>query len=198
MEMTHEQILRDQIRGLEALLMDLRGDELRFVKAQGIDEQAENLIAEAESLRPKIAVIKEELEAARGKRNEAIAPTAKALAESMSAVLPSGEAMFDISSDGSVFLGLAKDADKKIAIPYQALSGGELVAFDAALAHALKADCLIIEAAEMDSVRLLSGLESLAKLKAQVIVNTCHLIPTTPDEFETMNFFLQEAADEAV
>ena len=59
-------------------------------------------------------------------------------------------------------------------IDYAGLSGGELVSFNAALCHALGANVLNMEAAELDSKNLTTILGKLARLDMQVIVSTCH------------------------
>lgn len=180
--MSDIKLLRDHVDGLEKALREERNIEARFIKASGLDEQAEKDAAEAERAREKVAEIKVNLSELLQKRNAAVASTAKALSEAGSAMLPEGELSMIVSEDGAVSIGW-KRPDDGVVVPYAGLSGGQKVLVDAALCYALsdasasKNRVIIMEAAELDSGRLNMLLSHLVKTNpsAQVVVNTCHL-----------------------
>jgi DNA repair exonuclease SbcCD ATPase subunit len=72
---------------------------------------------------------------------------------------------------------------KNSVIPFKALSGGERVSFDIALANAFGADLIIKEVAELDQGRLALVLERLKDIDAQVVVATCHTPSEIPKEW---------------
>jgi hypothetical protein len=101
----------------------------------------------------------------------------------MDAVLPRGRSILRIEDDGALFIGWQ---DQKKPVPYSGLSGGEKVAFDQALARALGATVLIVEAAEMDPARLSEALDRYGKTGLQVIVSSCHEPTTYPSGWKAV------------
>jgi len=169
-----EEILKQQIHGLEAKISELEKAEKAFIRVQGIDEEIEKSRALVQSLEPEIQGLKEEIEELKGKKSTALAGTMEALAKKMGEVMPLGEAVFAIE-DGRVSIGMKIEGKT---IPYAGLSGGQKAVFDQALAYTLLGPgpkIIIVEAAEMDYTRLLETLQSIessADENTQYIVNT--------------------------
>ena len=177
-EPTTIDLITQQIEGLRASIKEMRDDERLFTKAQGLQEQAEAADKRAADANAEIEATKKKLDAARTERDEALQSTIAALAEAMGLVLTIGAPVFSLADDGKVILGL-ETADGFT--PYVGLSGGQKVAFDAALANALfgpaQHPVLVVEAAEMRIDTLRAFIDSLAgeTPRAQVVVNTCHM-----------------------
>lgn len=172
------QILEQQMQGLNSKLAELRQQQAIHHKAQGLQEQEEKLRKEIQSTENKIQGIKEELSELRAKKAEAVGVTADALADQMGSLLPEGKAFFEVKN-GRVVLGLDRDGRKT---PYEGLSGGEAVSFNAALAKVLLGDSRVkviaIEAAELDDSHMLKMLTDIANEgleDTQFLVNTCHM-----------------------
>lgn len=169
------QMIQDQIDGLTARLKQLQADEKLFIKAQGLDEEAEKARKEIVDLEPELQQAKEDLAELRSQKTVALSTTGEALSAKMAEALPEGRGILEISDEG-VFIGWELGGVRR---PYEGLSGGQKVAFDAALSHALLGPgpkTLIIEAAEMDQEHLLAAMERLAGLPedTQVVLLTCH------------------------
>ncbi len=172
--MSDIETLQTQIQGLGGNLASLRLQKDLFIKAQGLDEEAEKARAEAEETEASLHAVKEEISELKAKKAEAMAPTANALSGAMSRVLPSGKGIFEIS-DAGIWIGWEKP--NGLRVPYMGLSGGEKVAFDQALSFALLGDgekILILEAAEMDPMHLTAALNHLSTIPedTQIILNT--------------------------
>jgi len=167
-------LLKDTLSGLKTKGIELGEKRDLFVKAQGLNESIEKTRQETGLLVIKQDKTKEQIKEKIALKNEAVSKTASALEEKMAEILPYGKAVFKIDEDGSVFIGW----DDK---PYSGLSGGEKVAFDGALCHALGSEFLIFEAAELDSENLPATMEMLSKISKQVIVNSCHEPKEVPD-----------------
>jgi len=169
------QIIQDQIDGLTARLKTLRSDKDLFVKAQGLEEEAEKARKEITDLEPQLQTIKEEISELRGKKTEALSTTGEALSAKMAEALPEGKGLLEISDDG-VFIGWDL---KGVRRPYAGLSAGQKATFNSALSHALLGPgpkLLIIEGGELDQDNLISTMEKLAGLPedTQVILNSWH------------------------
>lgn len=182
------QIMEDRIRGLQANITDLRENEKLFHKAKGLDEEKEKAAAEMMEVEAELQGVKEELAELKSERAKALETTAEALAARMSAVLPAGTACFEISNDG-VFIGWLRQNGARV--PYAGLSGGQKVAFDQALCYALLGDgpkTLIMEAAELDGLRLAEVMEHLEKTPedTQIILNTWHVPEVVPDAWNVV------------
>jgi len=181
--MTDIQTMQDQIAGLEAALKTLRDEKDLFVKAQGLDESAEKSRKDIVERETDLEVIKTELAELRGKKTAALATTGDALSAKMAEALPEGKGILEISDEG-VFIGW--EIPGRGRVPYEGLSGGQKVAFDQALIHALMGPgpkTLIIEGAELDREHLLASMEKLAGLpeEVQIILSTCHKPFGKPD-----------------
>ncbi len=166
-------MMKDQLAGLETRGKELADEKDLFVKAQGLDEEVAKAQQEVEAQKKRLTGLKATKKHLKNQKREAVEPTAKALAEKIGEVLPVGVAMFEAGESG-VFIGWDGPNGK---VPYDGLSGGQKVTFDAALCHALDAKLLVVEAAELDTENMRLTLEKLAEFPGQVIVNTCHPIP---------------------
>ena len=189
--MTDTNLLENQITGLKAKIKDLRSDERIFLKASGLEEEAEKAKIEVAEFENKIQAEKEDISDLRSKKTAALQKTIKAFAKTMSTILPSGQALFNIQGDGVVFIGW-KNGDRTT--PYEGLSGGERVTFDSALSYALLGDAenkvIILEAAELDGPNFTATLAHLEKSNpdAQLIVNSCHVPSKIPEGWAVVKF----------
>lgn len=165
------QLLENQLAGLEQRGKELRAQEQKFLKVQGLREQQEKATAELAKMGDDITGLQEEIKEQKTNRNKLMADICKNIITSMDAVLPSTGAVVDISEDGKFTMGW--NIDGKIR-PYKGLSGGEKVSFDCGLAHALGAGILMVEAAELDKKRLQKQIEAFNSFSGQVIISTCH------------------------
>lgn len=163
--------LENLITGLTESLKALRADKEIFVKAQGVDIEAEKLKAEASKFGDEASTLKALIKELQAEKSAAIKPTIKAIQDAMNAMLTHGAATLSLEENGAFLIGWDD-------VLYPGLSGGEKIIIDAALANALGADILAVEAAEVDSDNLMVLLEQYAKLDdiKQVIVSTCHVV----------------------
>jgi seryl-tRNA synthetase len=177
------EILQQQVQGLEATLQDLRDKERLLTKAQGLDEQAEKSAQQAQEKAKEVKDLKQELYELKNNKASAVAATSYALATKMQEVLPYGAPFLQIDQ-GKVTLHWERDGKKT---PHAGLSGGEQVAFEAALTHALcngGDKVLVMEAAELDDEHLAQLLDRAKDVSGQVIVNTCHEPSSLPEGWE--------------
>ncbi len=173
-----KQLIQDQITGLTSRIAELRGVRDIHVKMQGLNTEAEKLRGEALEYEKQQGAAKGELSALLCQRAQAVQKTVKGISDRMMEVLPAGNPAIEVTEDG-VFIGWHRPDGTKIA--YAGLSGGEKVAFDGALAVALKANVLILEAAEMDEKRFSAALSKLSGAGVQAIVSTCYGPKTVPE-----------------
>ena len=173
-------LLKTQIDGMIARGKTLRQNETVFLKVQGINEEIEKTNQERADIADKLTKAKEQRDKLISKKNEAVAEAAGKIVEKMGEVLPIGSAVFDVTG-GGLILGWKDDRERFT--PYNGLSGAQKQIFDGALAHVLKANIIVMEAAELDGDRMTAALEDLARLDAQVIVNTCHPVEVVPKPF---------------
>ncbi|MCP4116494.1 MAG: hypothetical protein GY737_14000 [Desulfobacteraceae bacterium] len=177
-------MMEDQIEGMVTKGKKLRADEALFLKALGIDEETEKTRQDRDADSGKVETLKAEIKDLKKKKQNSLKGVAAAISKKMGEVLPVGDAVFSV--DNGVFFGW-NYAGKKI--PYDGLSGGQAQIFNSALAHALQANILVIEAGELDDDHLGSTLEELAKVGSQIIVNTCHpLQKVAPQPFKPVVF----------
>ena len=175
--------LQDLITGLESRLKSLQADKEVFIRAQGMDIEAEKLRDEAQKINDEVADLKKQVSGLQEKKSKAISPVLLGMGRAMNAFLPIGSAILGILDDGSFFIGWVNAAGQTV--PYAGLSGGEKVMFDAALAKALGATVLAVEAAETDEVNLQVLLEKYeASDIEQVIVSTCYGPKAITEEWE--------------
>jgi hypothetical protein len=176
--------LQNRIEGLEGKLRELREAELLLTKVQGLDEQkAANDLQVAEK-REKLEKVKESLKGLIDKKTTMVQKTIGQLTDRMAQYLVSGDPVFRINDDGSVFIGL--ELPDKSVVHYSGLPGGPKVTFDTALAYALGGTLLVQEAAELDIGNLPVALEKYGKLDTQVIVSTCHAPEKVPAGWEVV------------
>jgi tetrahydromethanopterin S-methyltransferase subunit B len=179
--MTDLQMMNDQLTGLIAKGKELRKKEAVFLKSQGINEEIEKATQDREDLIHDLDVAKKERDSLITKKNKAVAEAVADIASKMNEILPVGRAVFDIDDDnGGLLIGWAIDTT---VIPYNGLSGGQKQIFDAALAHVLQANIIVLEAAELDQDHILAALEDLGNIDAQVLVSTCHQVSEVPKTF---------------
>ena len=171
--------LQDLITGLESKLKSLQADKEVFIRAQGMDIEAEKLRVEAQKINDAVADLKVQVGELQSGKIKATAPVVSGMSAAMNAFLATGSATLQILEDGDFFIGWVNEAGQTV--PYAGLSGGEKIMFDAALAKALGATVLCVEAAETDEANLQALLEKYAASDIeQVIVSTCYgpkLIP---------------------
>ena len=179
------QMTQQQITGYAVRLKALREKEEKFIEAETLNREAQKARTAASTVETELQSVKEELAMAQAERNEAVQKTALALGSAMNAVLPEGESIFAFDENGKLSLGWKVDGVYK---PYYGLSGGEKVAFDTALAKAMGAGVLIVEAAELDGNHLTLVLEKLSQTGLQTIVLSCHEPCRVPLGFTRVDF----------
>ena len=180
------EILEQQVQGLEASLKEAREKHRLLTKASGLDEQAEKAAQEAQEKTRQAQDLKAEIKDLQDQKAKAVGASSKALAEKMKEVLPYGEPVLDVEG-GRILLSWQKNGSTT---HHSGLSGGERVAFDAALAHALSegVGVLILEAAELDNENLAALLEKMGSVESQIIINTAHQPEgSIPDGWSVIN-----------
>jgi len=166
------QELQDLITGLESRLKSLQTDKEVFIRAQGMDIEAEKLRAEGQKINDEVADLKAQASGMQAQKAEAIFPVIAGMCGQMNAFLATGHADL-LVTDGSFSIGWVNEAGQTV--PYAGLSGGEKVRFDAALAKSLGATVLCVEVAELDEANLQTLLEKYAASDIeQIICSTCH------------------------
>ncbi len=161
-------LLEDRVEALRLRLGQLKGSERIMLQAHGLEAQIARAVAEAPGIEADIQAYKEELQELVATRDKIVNESLEAFAERMQAALPHGTPRVSIV-DEKIEIGWEIDGCLR---PFKALSGGERVSFDIALAHAFEAGLIIKEAAELDCERLESALDKLRKITAQVILTT--------------------------
>ena len=174
--------LQDLITGLEGKIKGLQTDKEVFIRAQGMDIEAEKLRAEAQKINDAVADLKVQVGELQSGKIKAIAPVVSGMSAAMNAFLATGSATLQILEDGDFFIGWVNEAGQTV--PYAGLSGSEKVMFDAALAKALGATVLCGEVAELDEARLEAVLEKYAASDLQIILSSCHPPKTVPAGWE--------------
>ncbi len=179
------EMIRDQIKGLRESLKELRARERLFIKNQTLLEQIEKARAGQDKLSKELEEVKARKTALKKERAEMLKGACAPLAESISVILPHGKAIVTLEDE----LSIGWEHEGKIS-PYQGLSGGEKVFFDAGLSNALlkgsKHKVLIVEAAEEDEANLMGMLAAISKSNpdTQIIVNTWLDPATVPEGWE--------------
>jgi len=181
--------LQDLITGLEGKIKGLQTDKEVFIRAQGMDIEAEKLRAEAQKINDAVADLKVQVGELQSGKIKAIAPVVSGMSAAMNAFLATGSATLQILEDGDFFIGWVNEAGQTV--PYAGLSGGEKVSFDAALAKALGATVLCVEVAELDEAHLQTLLEKYAASDIeQIICSTCHGAVVVAAKWEVTNLGL--------
>jgi hypothetical protein len=115
------------------------------------------------------------------KRNGLVFESCRSIEAKMNEVMVDGMKAVFVFGDDGLFIGTSSDASGGCT-PYRGLSGGERVAFDVALAHAIgPGSVFVIEAAEMDMENLASLMNKLAKQETQVLLNTWAMQESVPE-----------------
>lgn len=170
--MSDTQTLKQMLGGLQQKLLSLRDDEKIFLKVSGLNEEITKASIEKEGYQDEITKSKKRRDDGKARKAVSIAETTSKIEQKINNVLPFGQAVFtyeDEEGKRSMKIGWKHD---DVVTPYYGLSGMEKQVFDAALAHLLDADIIVVEAAESDPDNLIKILEELAKLDKQVVVNT--------------------------
>ncbi len=180
------ELIQARLTGLQSKNQSLRLSEGQLNRLAGLETEEMQCRKEMSEADVTIQAHKEILSELQHKKSKSVGKSAKGLAETMSKILPTGEALFQITPDETVFIGW-KWADGQVT-PYAGLSGGQRIAFDMALAYALlsraKTKVLIIEAAEVDDSHLslmLNQMTEHAPEDVQILINTCHEPANIPD-----------------
>ncbi|MCK4717890.1 MAG: hypothetical protein KAT70_04385 [Thermoplasmata archaeon] len=172
-------LIKQQIKGLAERLTGLRADHQRFTKDQGLRQEEESIRLELRQSTDKIEAAVEKVDELKELKANAISGTCKDLSSKMSEVMPGLEPLVKISEDLKVTIGCNK-------VPYHGLSGGERVAFDGALSHAMDAGFLILEGAEMDLGRLERTMARMAGVERQVLLLSWAGPEVIPDGWDAM------------
>jgi hypothetical protein len=151
-----KKFLQDQLEGLQGAIRSKKEDLTLLERAAGIDETIEKTRAENELNREELTELKQVREGYKARRSKALYRSLTMFQERMSSFLVEGVPVFVLSEDGKdITFGLMKS---DLFRPYQTLSSGEKVDYEAAMAQAFteNSDCRIIciEAGEMDEDRL--------------------------------------------
>lgn len=170
-------ILQQEISGRESAIDALGKQRDLFIRAQGLDSSLETAKKQLSEMELLVASSKARLAQLQAKKNESLERSLGAIEKAITGFLPRGSAVVRLDPEkGSLFIGWL-DPLTKIRIPHASLSGGEKVTFDFALAHALGANVVIGEFAEVDDVRLGEAMSLIAKNlrpDAQAVVLSCH------------------------
>jgi hypothetical protein len=175
-------ILTQQIIGLTARIAQLRATERILLEAVGLEKQVAKEKGIMPDLDANILSAKETLSELHGNQARLIETAFAGFGARMNNALPEGEVYFEFVDDKVELGWKIKDSRR----PFKALSGGERVAFDMALAHALDAGLIVKECAELDKQRLGLVLEKFSEIPAQTIVVTCHAPDQIPTGWETI------------
>lgn len=178
----HE-LMKDQITGLEASLKEHQANKDLFMKAKGLDEEAEKMRGEVTKIQSDLALEKTNLKALKDVYTAAMMPVTASMAKTMNDLLAGNTAIIEINEDGTVNIGMFNG---KKNVPYSGLSGGEKAAFEPALCRALGGSVLLIEAAEFDPKRLTAALEKYGQSDLQILVSTCHAPEAAVPGWETV------------
>lgn len=170
-------IIQQQIDGLTLRLSQLKATEKMFLQASGLETQAAVARQESEKMSSEVDAIKAELTELQSRQSAMTAQAMTGFMSRMDAALPAGMA-YIVPGEKSVDIGWVIDGIKR---PLQALSGGERVAFDVALAHALGAGILVKEVAELDRDRLKLVMDKMLQVAPQVVLVTCHAPEVVPE-----------------
>jgi DNA repair exonuclease SbcCD ATPase subunit len=165
------EIMKNRIEGLTARLEQLKKEEQLFLQASGLEKQAAKARKQGEEMTERFEKTRDAIQSMSAMQSEMTGQALAGFLNRMDEALPEGNAYIRIADKPGVAIGWTIGGIER---PLQALSGGERVAFDTALAHALGAGILIKEVAELDNARLELTMARLQVLEPQVILVTCH------------------------
>ena len=175
------ELMKQQIAGLTASLEQFKKEEQLFLQASGLEKQAAKARKQGEEMTERFEKTRDAIQSMSAMQTELTGQALAGFLNRMDEALPEGNAYIRMA-EKSVSIGWTIGGIER---PIQALSGGERVAFDTALAHALGAGILIKEVAELDNTRLELTMARLQVLESQVILVTCHP-PVTVEKFWTV------------
>lgn len=164
-------MMEERLGGLNQRLVQLRATERIFLQAQALEAQMGTAQAELDGYQKDLEPVKAELAELIKQRADVVNTAIVEFAQRMEEALPEGKASIRVTEENKVVIGWFVNGTLR---PYRALSGGERVSFDMALCHAIGAELIIKEAAELDDKRIELTLAQLAKLPEQVFLVTCH------------------------
>lgn len=169
-----KQILEQMKAGIEEQLKKLSANRDIFLKFEGIDERIKATQIAQSELEVTLSALKEELKVLEEKKTIMMESTAKKIKSGLDEVLPEGSSYCIIPSADELKIGWIIGDNP---VEYGALSGGQKVAFNAALSHVMVGNggILIIEAAELDNEKLQDLILQLDALNCQVILSSCHI-----------------------
>jgi DNA repair exonuclease SbcCD ATPase subunit len=174
-------ILRNQTAGITKRIAQLRATEGIFLQRSAVEREALKAKTEIGEIETEIGQLKEELEKCVALRDGVINSAVTGLLSRLQALLPFGEPSITVQ-DGVPDISVIVNGAKR---QYKALSGGERVAFDIAMAAAMGSQLIIKEASELDDDRMQETLSRLKDVEPQVILVSCHDLPeTTPAGWE--------------
>ena len=176
-------LLQDRLDGLTSHLATLRTREKTLLQVQALEAQVSKASAEADGYKAEKETISAEYQEAVTARAEIVNKAMVEFTERMAEALPEGDPSIRITEDGKVELGWNVGG---VTRPFRGLSGGELTSFKAALSHAFGAEVIMIEAGELDNIRLLQTLDVLRKLPQQVICASCHAPEESPEGWKVV------------
>ena len=186
--MTDIQTMKDMLTGLKSRKQSLEADEKVFLKVSGLNEEIEKASQDRDEYETELTEAKKLRDEAKAKKASAVSETTSNIAQKMNEALPFGYAFFSYAEDdnGKRDMEIGWTVNDK-STPYNGLSGGEKQVFDAALAHVLDANIIVVEAAELDSENLQKTLNELAGIDKQVIVNTWYWLSEAPEPFKVVS-----------
>jgi len=187
--MTELDMMTTQVGALKQAIHDERAKRDLFVKASTLDEEIQKISSDTEELREQLKDAKAKHADAIRRRDEAVRTSLGAMERRIQKMLPFGEAALNLTEDGRLVIGWIIGEKS---IPYWALSGGQKMIFDPALAFAMlgkaQSKIVIMEGAEMDTRHLTETIQQIAESRpeAQIICATWHEPDGEVDGWETV------------
>lgn len=163
-------LLKNKIMSTEQRIGQLRATERIFLERATHDGEASRAKLRVEERRAKLETLKARMAEMTAARDAIINQAISDMVVRLEAALPVGQPLVAVES-GRVDIGLVVDGVRR---PYRALSGGERISFDLAMAAAMGAQLIIKEASELDSERLADTMERLDHASPQVLLVSCH------------------------
>lgn len=182
-------LMQQEMEGRIKSAVELTATRDLFVRAQGLDQSIEKTKAALAADQAAHEKAKEKLADLQARKYASLGKTLERISGAMTRLLPQGSAIISYDDEGAtLFIGWQHPNGTRIA--HSGLSGGERVAFDTALAHALGANILVGEFAELDDSRLYEALERFAasvRPDAQAIVLSCHTPSSVPPGWKVVS-----------
>lgn len=173
MQISDTMTIQARINGLKSRIAELRRNEAAFIRVSGIDQNISEMEIKKADHEKELNKWKDRLASAIQLRKETSETALEGFKTAMNEVLPLGTVEIDFSDDakGVDITLMNGDTPTK----YNALSGGEKVMTDMAIAKACGANILLIEAAEMDDDTVAKAMNAISgKEGLQAFIFTCH------------------------